>query len=57
MMIGSLAVVGLDWRLMDTYSDTIAAVTPGQVQAVARRYLRDDTATVAYLLPTRSTTK
>ena len=51
MLIGSLAVVGLDWRLKDQYADKIQAVTPAQVQAVARKYLVDEHSTIAYVMP------
>jgi zinc protease len=51
MTIGSLAVIGLDWRLKDHYVDNIQAVTAEQVQAVAKKYLVDEHATVAYLVP------
>jgi len=51
MLIGTLESVGLDWRLKDRYDEGIQAVTPEQVQAVARRYLVRGHATVATLLP------
>ena len=51
MLIGSLAVVGLDWRLKDQYAAKIQAVTPAQVQAVARKYLVDEHSTIAYVMP------
>jgi len=51
MIIGSLVAVGLDWRLRDSYVENIEAITPAQVQAVARKYFRDDVATIAWLLP------
>jgi zinc protease len=51
MRIGQLAAVGLDWRLADAYLDRIKAVTAEQVQAVARRYLKDERLTVAMLEP------
>ena len=51
MIIGSLAVVGLDWRLKDQYAAKIQAVTPAQVQAVARKYLVDEHSTIAYVMP------
>ena len=51
MQIGILETVGLDWRLLDQYVDRIKAVTPEQVQAVARKYLTDDALTVAVLEP------
>ena len=51
IIIGSLESVGLDWRLKDTYVDSIKAVTSEQVRLVAEKYLRTDVLTVAYLLP------
>ncbi len=51
MQIGMLETIGLDWRLADQYVDRLGAVTIGQVQAVARKYLTDDNLTVAVLEP------
>lgn len=51
MQIGTLETVGLDWRLMDSYVDRIRAVTPEQIQQVARKYLVDDQLTIATLDP------
>jgi zinc protease len=51
MQIGMLETVGLDWRLMDDYVSRLKAVTPEQVQAVAKKYLVDDHLTVAVLEP------
>ncbi|HEC20338.1 MAG TPA: insulinase family protein [Gammaproteobacteria bacterium] len=51
MQIGTLATVGLDWRLMEQFVDKLRAVTPEQVQAVAKKYLIDDHLTVAVLEP------
>lgn len=51
MQIGTLETVGLDWRLMDSYVDSITAVTAEQVQQVARKYLIEDRLTVAVLEP------
>jgi len=51
MQLGQLETVGLGWELSDQYVDKLAAVTPEQVQAVARRYLTPDTLTVAVLDP------
>jgi len=51
MSIGALAAVGLDWRLKDRYVEAVRAVTAEQVQQVARRYLREETSTVAWLNP------
>lgn len=51
MIIGSLEAVGIDWRLYEQYVDKIKAVTGEQVQAVAKKYLRDEQLTIAKLLP------
>jgi zinc protease len=51
MQIGTLATVGLDWQLMDQFVERLRAVTPEQVQAVAKKYLIDDHLTVAVLDP------
>ncbi|WP_455217630.1 M16 family metallopeptidase, partial [Kaarinaea lacus] len=51
MQMGTLETVGLDWRLMDEYVERLKAITPEQVQAVAKKYLIDDHLTVAVLEP------
>jgi len=51
MRIGLLETVGLSWRLIDDYVDRIRAVTPEQVQTVARKYLIDTNLTVTQLDP------
>jgi len=51
MRIGSMEALGLGWRLADEEVDRIRAVTPEQVQAVARKYLDDKRLTVAVLDP------
>jgi zinc protease len=51
MQIGMLETVGLDWRLSDEEVARIRAVTPEQVQAVARKYLTDANLTIAELKP------
>ena len=51
MQIGMLETVGLDWRLMDQYVEKLQAVTPQQVQAVARKYLTEQNLTLARLDP------
>lgn len=51
MQIGLLETLGLDWRLGDAYVERLTAVTPEQVQAVAKKYLTDDNLTVAVLDP------
>lgn len=51
MQIGRLESVGLGWPLIDSYVQSLAEVTPEQVQAVARKYLIEDNLTVAVLEP------
>ncbi|MDX1346526.1 MAG: insulinase family protein, partial [Sedimenticolaceae bacterium] len=51
MQIGLLETVGLDWHLADTIVDKLKAVTPEQVQAVAKKYFVPDNLTVAVLEP------
>jgi zinc protease len=51
MQLGMLETVGLDWRLNDEAVDRLKAVTPEQVQAVAKRYLTEDNLTFARLDP------
>jgi zinc protease len=57
MQIGTLVTVGLDYQQLDEYVDRIRAVTPAQVQAAAKKYLVDDTLTVAILDPQNGRTK
>jgi len=51
MQIGMLETIGLDWRVSEQELARLKAVTPEQVQAVARKYLVDDHLTVAVLKP------
>ena len=51
MQLGMLETVGLGWRKLDEYPERIRAVTPQQVQAVARKYLIEDHLTEAVLDP------
>lgn len=51
MQIGQLETVGLPWTLADRYVERLSAVTPEQIQAVARQYLTPDRLTVAVLDP------
>jgi zinc protease len=51
MQMGTLETVGLDWQVMEEYRDKINAVTPEQIQAVARKYLQNSNRTVAVLDP------
>jgi zinc protease len=51
MLLGQLETVGLGWELVDDYVEQLSRVTPEQIQAVARKYLVDETRTVAMLDP------
>lgn len=51
MEIGGAEAAGLSWRDVDTVIERLRQVTPEQVQAVARKYFKDDTLTVAVLDP------
>ncbi len=51
MQLGTLETNGLSWKLADEYLDRIKAVTPEQIQQVAKKYLIDDRLTVAVLDP------
>jgi zinc protease len=51
MKLGMLETVGLGWRAQQDYIARIEAVTPQQIQAVARKYLTPERLTVAVLLP------
>jgi zinc protease len=51
MQLGLLTTVGLDWRLADAYVDRVRAITPEQVQAVAKKYFLKDHLTRGELVP------
>ncbi len=51
MEIGSAEIAGFSWRDLDSLLARIQAVTPAQVQAVAKRYLVDEGLTIAILDP------
>ena len=51
MEIGLLETIGLDWRLATQELARLKAVTPEQVQAVAKKYFVPDNLTVAVLEP------
>ena len=51
MQVGLLETAGLGWQRLDEYLERVNAVTPEQLQAVARKYLVDDALTVAVLEP------
>ena len=42
---------GRDWRDIDTLRETIKRLTAEEVQAVAKRYFKDDTLSIAVLDP------
>lgn len=50
-VLGSLETVGLGYQVADSYVDNILAVTPQQIQEVAKKYLIDDYLTIAELDP------
>ncbi|HEX8948494.1 MAG TPA: pitrilysin family protein [Dissulfurispiraceae bacterium] len=49
---GMFEIMG-GWRLMDTYLEGIRKVTPADVQAVAKKYLKEENKTVGILIPQR----
>ena len=48
---GQLLAIGLPWQDAEVYTKRINAITPEQVQAVAKTYFNSDHLTVARLLP------
>ena len=51
MQIGQLEIAGFSWKLLKDYPAKLQAVTPQQVQDVAKKYLIKDNLTVATLDP------
>ena len=51
MAMGILETVGLGWQRADEYVAKVKAITPEQIQKVAKKYLIDNTLTVAVLEP------
>ena len=51
MQLGMLETVGLGWQKADEYVDKLNQITAEQVQQVARKYLIEDSLTVAYMDP------
>ncbi len=51
MEIGQLETMGYSWKILDDYQARLEAITPEQVQEVARKYLVRDVLTVATLDP------
>lgn len=51
MQIGTVESIGFSWKILDDYPVKLRAVTPEQVQAVAKKYLLQDNLTIATLDP------
>jgi len=51
MIIGRLETIGLNWRDADEYVERIKAVTPQQIQEMAKLYLKPKGLTIANLVP------
>lgn len=51
MQIGQLETMGYSWKILNDYQARLQAISPAQVQEVARKYLIRDTLTVATLDP------
>ncbi|SLM46659.1 putative Zn-dependent peptidase, M16 family [Nitrospira japonica] len=51
MLLGQAESIGAGWKRVDQFLERIAAVTPKDVQRVARQYLIEDTRTVGTLIP------
>lgn len=51
MLLGQAESVGAGWRKIDQFVDQIRAVTPKDIQRVARQYLIEDNRTVGTLIP------
>lgn len=49
--LGVPEMVGLSWRESDHFAEHVRAVTPQEIQAVAKKYFTQDNLTVAYLAP------
>ncbi|WP_419419296.1 M16 family metallopeptidase [Legionella sp. D16C41] len=51
MELGLLETVGLGWQIAEKFTDEINAITPEQIQEVAKRYFNDNSQTEAQLFP------
>ncbi|PIE41804.1 MAG: peptidase M16 [Gammaproteobacteria bacterium] len=49
--IGRMEAIGRSWQEMDQFTDKLSAITPEQVQAVAKKYLINNRKTTARLIP------
>ncbi len=50
-LIGSLETVGIGWEMLESYAESIQAVTAEQIREVANKYLIADGRTIAVLQP------
>jgi len=51
MQLGTIETIGFPWKILQEYPAKLRAVTPEQVQAVAKKYLLKDNLTIATLDP------
>lgn len=51
MQLGTVETIGFSWHILDDYPNKLRAVTPEQVQEVAKKYLVKDNLTIATLDP------
>lgn len=51
MQLGTIESIGFSWKILQDYPAKLRAVTPEQVQAVAKKYLHKDNLTIATLDP------
>ena len=54
MKLGILETVGIGWQVANEYVDSINAVTPADIQRVAKTYFNEDNLTVAELVPVQA---
>ncbi len=53
MEIGMLETLGLGWQTSEAYINRIKAVTPEEIQSVAKRYFNEPNLTLAKLVPSK----
>lgn len=51
MELGMLSTLGVDWRLSERFGENLEAVTPEDVQKVAKKWLVAERSTVAHVIP------
>jgi zinc protease len=49
--LGIVSSLGLDWKLIESYPDTLTQITPEQILSAAQRYLKETHLTIATLDP------